>query len=145
MTSEYSISRKSFLKISTQVALWLSGILGLGILTRYLSYEPDQDSAKSFDLGPITDLPEGQKTVYPDIPAVLIRSNKGFLALSLRCTHLGCTLEEDLELFRCPCHGSIFSADGTVITGPALDNLSELLIQISDEDHLIIHAEGGGP
>ena len=42
-------------------------------------------------------------------------------ALSARCTHLGCLVAfNDAELaWECPCHGSRFAIDGTVIQGPA--------------------------
>jgi menaquinol-cytochrome c reductase iron-sulfur subunit len=37
------------------------------------------------------------------------------------CTHLGCyyTWDSKLSRFECPCHGSVFSINGTVLSGPA--------------------------
>lgn len=45
----------------------------------------------------------------------------GMLALWHQCTHLGCTVpwRDDEGLFHCPCHSSIFSPRGEVISGPA--------------------------
>ena len=45
----------------------------------------------------------------------------GFIALSLRCTHLGCSIvwEEDKNRFICPCHASAFSMNGDVQNPPA--------------------------
>lgn len=44
------------------------------------------------------------------------------------CTHLGCDLEYNKaeKSFDCPCHGSRFNYDGTVIEGPALKNLRRI-------------------
>ena len=45
----------------------------------------------------------------------------GFLALSRKCTHLGCSvpwIEKEMK-FACPCHGSAFDITGNVIEAPA--------------------------
>ena len=45
----------------------------------------------------------------------------GFMALSLRCTHLGCSVnwEETKKRFICPCHSSSFAINGDVENPPA--------------------------
>ena len=131
------------MKIGTRLLLWLAGALGLGILARYFSHIPDQGPPSSFDLGSIEDLPDERQTIYPEIPAVLFRNGNNFRAMSLRCTHLGCTLEEEGDQYICPCHGSVFSSAGAAIKGPALEDLPEIKIEISEEGHLIMHTEGG--
>jgi glycine/D-amino acid oxidase-like deaminating enzyme/nitrite reductase/ring-hydroxylating ferredoxin subunit len=46
--------------------------------------------------------------------------------LSANCTHMGCTVKWNTaeKSWDCPCHGSRFHFDGTVLQGPALDGLS---------------------
>ena len=46
---------------------------------------------------------------------------KGAVVMAWKCTHLGCTVPwVDAEnRFHCPCHGSIFDAQGLVTGGPA--------------------------
>jgi cytochrome b6-f complex iron-sulfur subunit len=45
----------------------------------------------------------------------------GFLALSRKCTHLGCTIPwlSKEKKFACPCHSSEFDIRGDVISPPA--------------------------
>jgi cytochrome b6-f complex iron-sulfur subunit len=45
----------------------------------------------------------------------------GFIALSRKCTHLGCTVPwvEKEEQFACPCHRSAYDITGNVIASPA--------------------------
>lgn len=54
------------------------------------------------------------------------RDDDGTLhTLSARCTHLGCIVgwSPDDRAWECPCHGSRFAADGTVVQGPATADL----------------------
>jgi glycine/D-amino acid oxidase-like deaminating enzyme/nitrite reductase/ring-hydroxylating ferredoxin subunit len=48
-------------------------------------------------------------------------------ALSARCTHMGCTVNWNLAetTWDCPCHGSRFAQDGTVLEGPAVAALED--------------------
>jgi len=45
----------------------------------------------------------------------------GFLAISVRCTHLGCVVNIDKNTggFVCPCHASRFDKYGEVLSAPA--------------------------
>ena len=50
------------------------------------------------------------------------------------CTHLGCTpggLDNDHHM-NCPCHGSVFAADGSVVQGPAARALQAVKLQVKD-------------
>lgn len=68
--------------------------------------------------GTVIDLAGKSTAVYKDAEGQLH-------SLSAICTHLGCTVEFNAAetTWDCPCHGSRFAADGTVIHGPATADL----------------------
>jgi cytochrome b6-f complex iron-sulfur subunit len=127
------LSRRDFLKLTRTALLTASGLLGLGGLFRFLSYQTELPAPTEFDLGPAADFAPGSRMVFPDVPAVLLRTDKGFTALSLVCPHLGCTVESKLEGFACPCHGSRFDPQGKVTRGPASKALSVLRLETTPD------------
>lgn len=57
------------------------------------------------------------------------RSPDGALSVyTAVCPHLGCIVQWNGEekTFDCPCHGSRFGTDGSVLNGPAMDSLKKL-------------------
>jgi cytochrome b6-f complex iron-sulfur subunit len=50
--------------------------------------------------------------------ALVRTSATTFQAFSRICTHQGCLTDIRNNRFECPCHGSIFSSDGSVVRGP---------------------------
>jgi Rieske Fe-S protein len=54
--------------------------------------------------------------------AVIRTSATTFLAFSKLCTHQQCETNIRNNRFECPCHGSIFANDGSVIRGPDVQN-----------------------
>ena len=122
--------------------LAFGGLLGLGGLIRFLSYKTEPPKPTEFDLGLTSNYLPGSTTVLPEIPAVLIRSTTGFSALSLVCTHLGCTVELQPDGFACPCHGSRFDSHGNLIKGPATKPLKPLRVEQTANGKIILHTNG---
>jgi cytochrome b6-f complex iron-sulfur subunit len=127
------LSRRDFLKLARDVLLTISGLLGLGGLMRFFSYQSQPPAPTEFDLGLASNYPPGSRTLLPQVPAILIHGDKGFSALSLVCTHLGCTVESTPQGFACPCHGSRFDPLGKLLRGPAAKALTVLRLETSPD------------
>jgi nitrite reductase/ring-hydroxylating ferredoxin subunit len=136
-----SFPRRSFLTLAWKGLLAVGGVLGLGGLWRFLSYQPDPAPPTRFDLGDYSQYPVGSRTVIPEAEAVLVRNAVGFLAFSLVCPHLGCTVELSEDGYTCPCHRSLFNADGSLRRGPADRALRPLHLEVTPEAHLILHTD----
>ena len=88
---------------------------------------PSGAAAKGTAIGLASAVPVGGAREFTDpaqgIPAYVVRpSEDSYVAFSAVCTHMGCTVGffQPALQFRCPCHGSIFSAaTGEVLQGPA--------------------------
>ncbi len=127
------LSRRDFLKLARNGFLLLSGGLAVDGLLHFLDYDSNPAPRTEFDLGPASNYPLNSRTPLSEPPAVLIHSEKGFSALSLVCTHLGCAVEKNAEGFACPCHGSRYDADGKVTHGPATQSLRTLRVEVTDK------------
>jgi glycine/D-amino acid oxidase-like deaminating enzyme/nitrite reductase/ring-hydroxylating ferredoxin subunit len=62
--------------------------------------------------------------------AVSKDANDEVRSVSPICTHMGCTVEwnADQRTWDCPCHGSRFFQDGTILQGPAREPLAPLTV-----------------
>jgi len=102
-------------------------------------------TAKGTAIGRAGDVPVGSAREFTDpaqgIPAYVVRPSEGsYVGFSAVCTHMGCTVgffQPSLQ-FRCPCHGSIFSAvTGEVLQGPAAAPLPKITIEESADGTLL--------
>ena len=74
------------------------------------------------EVGPVDNFAPGSVTLIRQGELYLNRlKDGGFLALSRKCTHLGCAIawDEEKKLFACPCHASTFDKSGRVLKAPA--------------------------
>ncbi|HET7421297.1 MAG TPA: ubiquinol-cytochrome c reductase iron-sulfur subunit [Candidatus Dormibacteraeota bacterium] len=58
----------------------------------------------------------------------VVKTGGNTVVFAQNCSHLGCSINfnKDAQTFDCPCHGSRFHYDGTVLHGPAAAPLSHL-------------------
>ena len=65
----------------------------------------------------------------------------GHVALSPICTHLGCTVDVAGPRLVCPCHGSTYARDGSVLRGPAEQPLRRYPVTETPDGELVIVLE----
>lgn len=105
-------SRRKFI---TRLALLLASG---GLLLRYLS--PRSNRKRQVLVSCATaDVPHNGALVFQKERLALLRDASRIYALSLVCTHLGCTVTVAAGELACPCHGSTFDRQGSVLKGPA--------------------------
>ncbi len=90
---------------------------GFFSLTRFL--KPAAKSKKTLLTVAEKDIPSNGALVYKEARVAVIRESDKISAVSLVCTHLGCTVSATPGQLVCPCHGSSFDWKGAVIKGPA--------------------------
>jgi len=124
--TESSSSRRSLL-----TKLWIGlGLVALfealGVVFSFL--QPGKSIHRTgagesiIEAGPVDNFPLESVTAFVRGKFYLARlQDGGFLAISRKCTHLGCTVpwESEKQKFICPCHASEFDIRGEVISPPA--------------------------
>jgi cytochrome b6-f complex iron-sulfur subunit len=82
---------------------------------------------EDYAVGTVSDIWKDKQKVW------LVRTETGLYSLISICTHLGCTpswFETDQQ-FKCPCHGSVFTKEGDVVSGPAPEPLYRAPIKLA--------------
>lgn len=133
------ISRRSFLR-----KVWTGlGILALveviALCAAFLKprkSKKDSDSySRVFTVGLVDDFEPATVTAFREGHFYLARlDDGGFLALSRKCTHLGCVVpwNPSKNKFICPCHSSAFDITGKVLSPPAARSLDIFPVTIEN-------------
>lgn len=86
----------------------------------------------------------GEFVVEPKF--IVFHAKEDLIAVSRKCTHLGCTLNYDAaqKKFICPCHQSQFDWNGKYISGPAKKNLPIFEVErLKDEEGIVVRIPRG--
>lgn len=135
------MKRRSFLKLLTS-ALGLSALGAFAYpLFRFLLPIESAVKAKSI-IFPKSEIPVNTTKDFMIglTPAIILNTrDKGFLAFSKVCTHLGCLVKYDKEklLFICPCHAGIFDLEGNVVSGPPPKPLQKFAVRVEGDNVVI--------
>ena len=137
-----SPSRRSFLS-----RVWT--LLGVAALLQFLAgavfflgskrKQAVEQAVKKVQAGAVADFPPGSVTLIAKGHLYLSRlDDGGFLAISRKCTHLGCAVPwvAERKQFECPCHASVFDMTGKVLKSPAPRALD--LFPVTFEDGLVM-------
>lgn len=125
---------------------WIWGLVGTLLTFEFLWFgtslidgkkkrRKEQKESVRINVGDITSFKPDSVTPVPQGQFYLSCLEDGsFLALSKTCTHLGCALpwDEEAGKFICPCHGSMFSRTGEVLSPPATKNLNSYEVSIEN-------------
>jgi cytochrome b6-f complex iron-sulfur subunit len=120
-----NIGRRKFLK-----RLWatLGIIAGAELLISFSGFFSTRrklltsQAQKLVETGKVSDFQMNSVFPFRSGKFFLVRlSDGGFMAVSLKCTHLGCSViwNDEKKTFICPCHASSFDQVGQVISPPA--------------------------
>ncbi|MBI4826483.1 MAG: ubiquinol-cytochrome c reductase iron-sulfur subunit [Nitrospirae bacterium] len=136
------ITRRSFLKIigigSFFISLGISAIAAVRFFFPRVLFE----APSVFKIGKPDEFLSEDKTTEVQVYEMwkkehavwIVREKNRLYAIQAKCTHLGCTPNwfSDDKVFKCPCHGSRYHADGVNFAGPAPRPLDRLGISIDD-------------
>jgi cytochrome b6-f complex iron-sulfur subunit len=119
------INRRDFFGIAWKGLGLLVAIESVGMIMAYFFSGRNKNISapkQLFEAGTVDSFGLGSVSAFMGGRFYLARQQDGgFIALSLRCTHLGCSVswEETKKRFICPCHSSAFDISGEVLNPPA--------------------------
>jgi Rieske Fe-S protein len=130
-------SRRFFLKVIASMPL-AGAVLGCGA-------DDSGEPAAFGDIsaGNVADVPVGTLRRIDSQPAVIARDANGLYAMTITCTHRGCDVTAvgsgDAAALDCPCHGSRFDRNGSVIRGPASSPLAHFAVELDPSGSITVH------
>ncbi len=136
-----SFSRRHFLELVGMGAVGIAAAGSIALSAKYLSPNVVLEPPTQFKVGRPEDFSPGSVTLDKEQKVFIVRAKEGnFYALSAVCTHLGCIANWKPQegIIACPCHGSKFSKEGTVIAGPAPKGLQRFALSLDDRGQLVV-------
>lgn len=138
-TNEPRVTRREFLWYAwlSSIALFMAGSGGATLAYAYPRFKEGEFGAK-FVVDNAAELPLGSVTPVREGRFFLVRLEEDrFKALYQVCTHLGCLVRQTDEGYSCPCHGSRFTKDGTLLRSPAPRDLDYFAAEVVDSDVVV--------
>lgn len=133
-------SRRDFLGLAaiwTALGAFVAAAIGVMRLPMPAVFPESNAKVK---LGRPDEFAAGSATHVSHLNLWIFRDDLGLYAVSAICTHLGCIAGRDgaTGRFKCPCHGSVFKADGKVVAGPAPSGLNWLELSVAPDGRVVV-------
>jgi len=148
VTRDSSLSRREFLRVielqgvavacarTAGVAALLSACGGLRYARSTMTgNEIWLERTEVLPAGVLVDSREGELPLH-----IKLVGTDQYRALSTRCMHRGCQVDPSADGFVCPCHGSEYTADGSVRKGPTELPLMEYRVTV-DATRLVVNLD----
>lgn len=143
-TPAESVSRRNFVSRMGLVTLGIvaaaPAVMSFRSVIPNVLYEPP----RRFKVGPLERFTDGG-VFLAEHRIFVFREGATLHCIGAICSHLGCTVQlakmpeaEGGFEFHCPCHGSMFRADGTNYAGPAPRPLDYYTLEVSPDDGQLI-------
>ncbi len=136
------ITRRKFFQWCGWAGFWVAAGASIYSFFRFMKPRALFEPPALFRAGRAEDYPGGtvSEKWKKEQKVWIVHSREGVYALASICTHLACTpnWSEEERLFKCPCHGSVFSLEGDVVAGPAPEPLYRVPVQFTDEGELVV-------
>jgi menaquinol-cytochrome c reductase iron-sulfur subunit len=148
--SPNEVSRRTFLAqgIGASIA-FLAALIGIPAIGAAVGPALKRTDSSWVELGKASSFPEGVPTSVEfglsikdgwiqttETKAVwVLRDQNKYTVYNGRCTHLGCAYHWDAAKaqFLCPCHGGVFSKEGTVLGGPPPRSLDPMPTRVQGD------------
>ncbi|MBT7179229.1 MAG: ubiquinol-cytochrome c reductase iron-sulfur subunit [Nitrospina sp.] len=130
------MSRRAFFINALMGVSLLSGIaLMASYFVRFLFPVSNVKVSRKLYVGDVRQIPPGKSTSFTDLKGQklnIVNTGDEFVALSTKCTHLGCQVfwKERERLFFCPCHDGFFDERGNVVKGPPPAPLTTYKVEV---------------
>lgn len=127
--------RRDFLGMAVGGSAAALALAGAYPVVRYLE-PPAEPAPGATPVGKLEEFQVGavRTVLVNERPVLIVRTANEVRAFSALCTHLQCVVQYAAERkrFECPCHGGVYSLDGTNVAGPPPRPLDELAVAIAE-------------
>jgi cytochrome b6-f complex iron-sulfur subunit len=139
MIENKDISRREFFSYGFMGSSLLASMALLSYyVLQFLLPAPNKNPTRKIFITTTDKISPGKSFKFKDLKGSQItvtHTGKEYIALSTKCTHLGCQVhwKKDDKVFYCPCHEGFFDSQGKVLRGPPPAPLNTYKVEVVDK------------